>query len=122
MTYINRVPRKSAIEGVPTYEGETIEVKMERILSNKEPITDGAPEIYTDKADGVGAQYNIRTDRWELATEAMDLKNRNDIAKATAKAQKVDKKAETKSDAKVIDIKSKKDGGAESINGTSDSK
>jgi hypothetical protein len=42
-------------------EGETIENKVERILSNKEPIKDGAPEIYTDKKDGVGAQYNLRS-------------------------------------------------------------
>lgn len=53
-------------------QGETIEQKVERILDNKEPIKDGAPLIYTDRKDGVQAGYNIRTDRWEVAVEAMD--------------------------------------------------
>ena len=30
-------------------EGETIETKVARIVQNKEPITDGAPMIYTEK-------------------------------------------------------------------------
>jgi hypothetical protein len=92
---------------------------MERILSNKEPITDGAPEIFTDKKDGVGAEYNVRTDRWELATEAMDLKLRNEEAKAGAKAEK--RKAEK--EAKVVKLEPKKenDGGTESTNGTTGS-
>ena len=97
-------------------EGERIENKVERILSNKEPITDGAPEIYTPKTDGVGAQYNVRTDRWELATEANDLRLRNDLAKANQKAT-----AETKEkEAKVVKLEPKNDGGAESTNGTTD--
>lgn len=41
-------------------------------MSNKEPITDGAPAIYTERRDGVEAQYDIRTDRFEIAIEAMD--------------------------------------------------
>ena len=47
----NRKPKyqKSTINSVPTWEGEPIELKVERILTNKEPITDGAPIIYTDK-------------------------------------------------------------------------
>lgn len=53
-------------------EGETLEMKIERILSNKEPIKDGAPLIYTDRKDGVQAGYNIKTDRWEVAIDAMD--------------------------------------------------
>lgn len=42
-------------------EGEPIEYKIERVMSNKEPITDGAPAIYTERADGVIAAYNIRS-------------------------------------------------------------
>jgi len=53
-------------------EGETIENKVERITINKEPIKDGAPLIYTDRKDGVQAGYNIKTDRFEIAVEAMD--------------------------------------------------
>lgn len=54
------------------YEGETIEQKIERIVNNKEPIKDGAPLVYTDRKDGVQPQYDIRTDRFEIAVDAMD--------------------------------------------------
>ena len=83
-------------------EGETIEQKVERILDNKEPIKDGAPLIYTDRKDGVQAGYNIRTDRWEVAVDAMDA-----VAKTKA-AQR-----ENRAKMEVV-----KDGGAEPIQGT----
>ena len=63
---------KSTIDSVEVVEGESIEQKIERIVENKEPITDGAPEIFTERKDGIIAAYNIRTDRWEIAAEAMD--------------------------------------------------
>lgn len=62
--------------------GETIEEKVMRISVNKEPITDGAPIIYTERKNGVQAGYNIRTDRFEVATEAMDKVHRSQIAKS----------------------------------------
>lgn len=67
---------------INTYEGETIENKVRRIVDNKEPINDGAPIIYTMKADGVIKAYNIRTDRWEIAQDAMDAVNKTIIAKS----------------------------------------
>ena len=45
-----------------SYEGESIESKVERIVTNNEPISDGAPLIYTDRKEGVLPQYDIRTD------------------------------------------------------------
>ncbi len=63
---------KSRLTSIETVEGETIEEKCRRLVHNKEPIKDGAPEIFTARKDGVGAAYNVRTDRWEIATEAMD--------------------------------------------------
>lgn len=62
---------------VETLEGETIEQKLVRVIYNKEPIKDGAPIIYTERKDGVPAGYNIRTDRWEVAADAMDLVSKN---------------------------------------------
>ena len=47
-------------------------MKMERIVNNKEPIKDGAPIIYTERKHGVAPQYNIRTDRFEIALDAAD--------------------------------------------------
>ena len=64
-----------------TYEGETIEEKVARVVENNEPITDGAPLVYTEKKDGVLPQYNIRTDKWEIAQATMDKVNREKIAK-----------------------------------------
>lgn len=62
-------------------QGETIEDKVERVTTNKEPIKDGAPLIYTDRKDGVQAGYNIRTDRFEVAVEAMDKVTKSNLAK-----------------------------------------
>lgn len=62
--------------------GETIEAKVRRITENNEPITDGAPIIYTNRDDGVLPAYNIRTDRWEVAQAAMDAVNQANLAKS----------------------------------------
>ena len=62
--------------------GESIETKVKRITENNEPITDGAPIIYTNRDDGVLPAYNIRTDRWEVAQEAMDAVNQANLAKS----------------------------------------
>ena len=62
-------------------DGESIENKVRRITENNEPITDGAPIIYTNRDDGVLPAYNIRTDRWDIAQEAMDRVNKERIAK-----------------------------------------
>ena len=62
----------TSLEGEERVEGETIETKMERIIQNNEPIEDGAPIIHTERKEGVIAAYNIRTDRFEIAAEAMD--------------------------------------------------
>lgn len=68
----NRVP-KSTIKANFTYEGETIEQKMRRVTENKEPIGgEGIEMIYTERKDGVAAEHNIRTDRWDIAVEAKD--------------------------------------------------
>ena len=64
-----------------SFEGETIETKVRRITESKEPITDGAPVIYTDRKDGTKPEYNIRTDRFDIALDAMDYVNRSRTAK-----------------------------------------
>ena len=74
------------IQSVEIQEGETIENKVARITQNKEPITDGAPIIYTEKKDGVLPAYNIRTDRFDIALDAMDK-----IGKSKAKKENAPK-------------------------------
>jgi hypothetical protein len=94
---------KSKLTSVEKLEGEPIEHKIERIVNNKEPITDGAPAIYTERKDGVVSAYNIRTDRWEIASEAMDKVSGSIQAKRDAKGSI---KTETKEkETKVVDLK-----------------
>ena len=79
---MKRAKRRKYTTGVfyiPPYEGETIEHKVQGIVLNKEPIEDGAEIIYTEKKDGVLPQYNIRTDKWEIAQSAMDLAQQHKI-------------------------------------------
>lgn len=64
------INRPLDIQGIELIEGETIEDKVERIMNNGEPITDNAPIIFTERKDGVGAMYDIRTDRFDLALDA----------------------------------------------------
>ena len=56
-------------------KGETLIKKIQRILDENEPLTDGAPMIYTPKQAGVRDDCNIRTDKWVLAMNAMDRVN-----------------------------------------------
>ena len=72
-------------------EGETIEEKVTRIVENKEPITDGAPIIYTNRDDGIIAAYNIRTDRWDIAQAAMDEVHKQYAAKSKSFGVEVEK-------------------------------
>ena len=56
-------------------KGETLIKKIQRILDENEPLTDGAPMIYTPKQEGVRDDCNVRTDKWALAMNAMDKVN-----------------------------------------------
>lgn len=64
-----------------TYEGEPIENKVRRIEESEEPITDGAPIVYTERSEGVRPEFNIRTDKWDIAESAMNLAHKADAAK-----------------------------------------
>jgi hypothetical protein len=98
---------KSQLENVEIVEGEPIELKIERITNNKEPISDGAPEIFTERKDGVISAYNIRTDRWEIATEAMDKVSGSIQARRDAKGKLSKSKEETDSKDKVEKVETK---------------
>lgn len=54
------------------FEGESIEREIERLTTEKTPIENISPQIYTEAKDGILPEYDIRTDRWEIAMEAMD--------------------------------------------------
>ena len=79
--YKNKTNNRTGFKVNNSVEGETIENKIERIVTQKEPIKDGAERIYTDRKDGVQPAYNIKTDRFELAVEGMDSIHRSALAK-----------------------------------------
>lgn len=70
--YRKNKPARTTLRINKSVEGETIEAKVRRILKNGEPITDGAPIIFTERKDGIVPEYDIRTDRWEMAIEMTD--------------------------------------------------
>ena len=119
MAYKYGIPSKSRLTSVEKLQGEPIELKIERIVSNKEPISDGAPSIFTERKDGVVSAYNIRTDRFEIAAEAMDKVAGSIQAKRDnkGKVSNSDVKEEVKKETKVVDIKSGDVSEAKSIEG-----
>lgn len=76
-----RKPTKTSIKRNEAYIGERIELKIDRIMNNKEPIEGTSPLIYTERKDGVRAETNIRTDKWDVALDAMNTSVRSNRAK-----------------------------------------
>lgn len=77
-----------------TYQAEPREVKLRKIISGESnDMEDGVfPTIYTEKKDGVQPEFDIRTDRFEVAIDAIDKINEsiaNQIAKNKGKTEAV---------------------------------
>jgi len=81
MTVRKSIKNVTGLEVRNFKEGETIEMKVERIVNNNEPIEEIAPTIYQPRKDGVRPEYNIRTDRWEIGLDAMNAVERSMIAR-----------------------------------------
>lgn len=87
--------RKGCIDNPDlTYEAEPREVKLRKIISGESSnMEDGVfPTIYTEKKDGVQPEYDIRTDRFEVAIDAIDKINQsvaNQIAKNKGETEAV---------------------------------
>lgn len=77
-----------------TEPGETLIKKIQRILDENEPLTDGAPMIYTPKQAGVRDDCNVRTDKWALAMNAMDRVNNYKLNEYLKKGETEAPKAE----------------------------
>lgn len=62
-----------------TYQAEPREVKLRKIINGESnDMEDGVfPTIYTEKKDGVQPEFDIRTDRFEVAIDAIDKINQN---------------------------------------------
>lgn len=75
------INKKGSIRVNNSYEGERIEEKVERFVNGGEAISDTAEMIYTERKDGVLPEYNIRTDRFDVAIDAMDYVAKSERAK-----------------------------------------
>jgi hypothetical protein len=73
-------------QGTP---GETLETKIEKLVTNKEPLDEGStPLIYTPRYEGIRASTNIRTDRWEIAIDATEKIAKSYLARREENAKK----------------------------------
>lgn len=77
-----------------TYQAEPREVKLRKIISGEaNNMEDGVfPTIYTEKKDGVQPEFDIRTDRFEVAIDAIDKINQsvaNQVAKSKGETEAV---------------------------------
>lgn len=77
-----------------TYEAEPREVKLRKIINGETSnMEDGVfPTIYTEKKDGVQPEFDIRTDRFEVAIDAIDKINQsvaNQVAKSKGETEAV---------------------------------
>lgn len=90
--WINIEKKIGSIRHNNSYEGERIEEKVERFVNGGEPITDSAPMIYTERDEGVLPEYNIRTDRFDVAIDAMDYVSKSNRAKTVNMFGEDDKK------------------------------
>lgn len=76
------------------YQAEPREVKLRKIISGEaNNMEDGVfPTIYTEKKDGVQPEFDIRTDRFEVAIDAIDKINQSaasQIAKSRGETEAV---------------------------------
>ena len=99
---------KTSITINESYEGETIEQKVRRVTQNKESIKDSAPLIYTDRKDGVKPGTNVRTDRFEIAIDAMDkvskarLARRDELGKKAKEGMEKEAKNDQKTEGQPV--------------------
>lgn len=81
------VIRKKGLKTNDSYEGESLPIKIQRLVKNKEPLDGTVPLTYTERKEGVRPEMNIRTDRWEIAAEAMDKVTKSNLAKRDNKGK-----------------------------------
>ena len=115
--YKYKKPNRTSISVNESYIGERIEEKIMRITNNREPIKDAAPIIYTERREGVLPSTDIRTDRFEIAVDAMDKVQKTHIGKREER-----QKAKTLGEQAKDGMNKENDGGAKPTQGTGDNK
>lgn len=77
-----------------SYVGVKLETELEKITTQKIPITATTPMYYTERNKGVMPETDIRTDRWEIAQNAMGHVSRAKIAKRETPGESIQGGAE----------------------------
>lgn len=78
--------KKSLIHRECDQEGQSIEEQIRQATANNQPIEASAPMIYTEDAKGIEPQYDPRTDKYEIALDAIDKYHKSQIARAAENA------------------------------------
>lgn len=81
---------KSQLKGVKVEPGKSLMEVLRKMITEGDVPEEEVPIIYTDKGEGVLPGYDIRTDRFEIAREAMEK------AKNSEKKERAEKRAAKK--------------------------
>lgn len=99
MHYKKINPSNSGLKTTDGFEGMSLEQKVFQAVNSKAPIESVAPMVYTERKDGVLPETNIRTDRFEVAQEAMtDIANGVRERRAKRMLEKTTETTENKAD------------------------
>lgn len=64
------IKQKTVIRRNESAVGEPLHISLQRKMENKEKLGTTMPLIYTDRKEGVKPEYDIRTDRFDVAIDA----------------------------------------------------
>lgn len=94
-----------------SFIAKSIEEELRDMINNGENPQD-IPRmheaIYTDRKDGVIKEYNIRTDRWEVAQDAMETATKAKIEQGNAKSARMKGEKTAKNDGQGVNAKPEK--------------
>lgn len=85
-----------------SYEGISVEQMLRNLMKGEKVDTTGSDLNYTDKKDGVRPEFNIRTDRFEIAQESMETATKAYITTRDNLPKKEKREQEKSSDAEKI--------------------
>lgn len=66
------IENKTNVSGITGYVAEPGEAKIARMTQLKQPIEGGGQIAFTERKEGVKPEYDIRTDKFDIAMEMMD--------------------------------------------------
>lgn len=68
---IRKIKTENGLKTTESFIGESLEDKVRRTMLSGAPIEAISPMVYTERKEGVRKDTDIRTDRWEVAQNAM---------------------------------------------------